>query len=117
MKTAALALVLALACPAVSAQDMRPGIASIAMVSTEADGRYGMDGKIVDARRLKRTLVELDAQLAIGHLHLRKGGAEVSAEQLAEIRAIADEIGARLMVEKAGRMESAEAVAEPVAGS
>lgn len=105
MRTASLAFVLLLACGAAAAEDIRPGIASIAVVSTEPDGRFGMDGDVLRPGKLKRNLVALDDQLAIGHVHLRKGGAEITPEQLAEIRRIAAEIGARLMVEKDGRME------------
>lgn len=105
MRYAPVALALLFACVAASAQDMRPGIASVAVVSTEPDGRYGLDGSVVKHARLKRTLVELDAQMAIGHVQLKKGQAEISPEQLAEIRRLATELGAQLMVEKDGRME------------
>lgn len=105
MRTASLTLALLLACAAAGAQDMRPGIASIAVITTEPDGRFGMDGGVLKPARLKRDLVLLDEQLAIGHLHLRKGGAEITPDQIAEIRRIATEIGARLLVEKDGRME------------
>lgn len=111
MKHASMALALLLATAVAAAQEMRPGIASIAVISTEADGRYSMDGGVVTARRLQRTLVALDEQMAIGHVHLRKGTADISAAQLAEIRRIAAEIGARLMVEKDGRMEPDDAPA------
>lgn len=105
MRHLSLALAFLLASSAASAQDMRPGIASIAVISTEADGRYGMDGDIVKPARLKRNLVLLDEQLPIGYVHLRRGAVEISAEQLAEIRGIAEGIGARLMVEKDGQMQ------------
>lgn len=105
MKHAPLVFALLLACTAVGAQDVRPGIASVAVVSTEADGRYGLDGAVVKAARLKRTLVELDAQMAIGHLQLKKGRSDISPAHLLEIRRLAAELGAQLMVEKDGRME------------
>lgn len=95
------------------AQDMRPGIASIAVITTEPEGRYGMDGDVVKPAKLRSTLVLLDEQLAIGHVHLRRGQAEITPEQLAEIRRMAGEIGAKLMVEKDGRMEPDDAPAEP----
>lgn len=113
MRTGLMAMALLLAAGAAQAQDMRPGIASIAVVSTEPDGRYGMDGDVLKPARLKRLLVELDAQLAIGHLHLRKGQAEISPAQLEEIRRLAGDIGARLMVEKDGRMEPDAVAAAP----
>ena len=105
MRTALMALALVAAAAGAQAQDMRPGIASIAVISTEPGGRYGMDGDVHKPARLKRLLVELDAQLPIGHVHLRRGEAEVTPDQLAEIRRLADDIGARLMVERDGRME------------
>ncbi len=109
MRNVLLAFALTLAATGAVAQDVRPGIASIAVISSEPDGRYGMDGDVVKASKLKRTLRALDEQLAVGYVHLRKGQVEISAEHLAEVRRIADEIGARLMVEKDGRMEPADA--------
>ena len=105
MRNVLLALTLACASTVASAQDMRPGIASIAVISTEPDGRYAMDGEVLKASKLKRLLVALDEQLAIGHVHLRRGHADISTEQLAEIRRIADDIGARLMIERDGQMQ------------
>jgi hypothetical protein len=100
----------------VSAQDVRPGIASIAVVTAEPEGRYGMDGGVLKPAKLKRNLVALDEQMAIGHLHLRKGTAEITPAQLAEMREIAGAIGARLMVEKDGRMEPDTAPQAPAGG-
>lgn len=111
MKT--LALVFALALAPAAAQDMRPGIASIAVVTAEPEGRYAIDGKVMTRSRLEDFLVELDEQMAIGHVHLKKGESDITAAQLNEIRRLADEIGARLLVEKDGRMEPADATAPP----
>jgi hypothetical protein len=113
MKNLALALAVLLASLGAQAQDMRPGIASIAIVTTEPDGRYGMDGEVLKPAKLQRMLELLDEQLAVGHLHLRKGQADITAERVGEIRRIADGIGARLMVERDGRMEPADVPAPP----
>jgi hypothetical protein len=113
MKHALLVLALLLDATPAGAQDMRPGLASVAVVSAEPDGRYGLDGTVVKPARLRQALVELDAQMAIGHVQLKAGRAAISPAQLAEIRALASEIGARLMVEEDGRMVLD---AEPPAG-
>lgn len=113
MKLVVLGIALIGAFGSAPAQDMRPGIASIAVVTAEPDGRYGLDGEVVKPAKLKRTLVLLDEQLAIGHVHLKKGASEITPEQLAEIRRIADGIGARLLVERDGRMEPVDASPPP----
>jgi hypothetical protein len=113
MKHIALLFTLAAALGSAQAQDMRPGIASIAVITTEPEGRYGMDGDVLRVSKLKRNLVALDEQLAIGHVHLKRGQADVTPERLAEIRRIADEIGAQLMVEADGRMQPAGPQAAP----
>lgn len=105
-----------LAAGTATAQDMRPGIASIAVVSAEPDGRYGLDGAVLNAAKLRRTLVTLDDQMAIGHLHLRAGTSAITDAQLAEIRRLATEIGARLLVEKDGKMEPDVVAMSPPAG-
>ncbi|MFZ5657413.1 MAG: hypothetical protein ACOY37_10225 [Pseudomonadota bacterium] len=54
MKKLALAPAVLRASFGAQAQDMRPGIASIAIVTTELDGRYGMDGEVLKPAKLKR---------------------------------------------------------------
>lgn len=113
MKILVLTLTIALAAASASAQDMRPGIASIAVVTSEPDGRYAIDGRLMKPGGLKEFLVELDDQMAIGHVHLKKGQSDITPAQLAEMRRIADGIGAMLLVEKDGRMQPVDAPADP----
>lgn len=113
MRNVSLGLALLFAFTNAPAQDMRPGIASIAQISAEAEGRYEMDGHVVNARKLKRTLVALDEQLPIGYVHLRGGSAGISPGQLAEIQGLAVEIGAQLLVEVDGKLQPVSASTPP----
>lgn len=115
MKIALLVSMLAAAGVA-SAQEARPGIVSVAQVASEADGKYTLDGKIVNASKLRRTIVQLDDQLPIYWLQLRRGGADITDEQLTQMRALASDIEAKLLVERDGAMVPDAAPAPAPAG-
>ena len=77
---------------------------------------YTLDGKIVNASKLRRTIVQLDDQLPIYWLQLRRGGADITDEQLTQMRALASDIEAKLLVERDGAMVPDAAPAPAPAG-
>lgn len=103
----ALPALLLLAASVAAATELEPGFASVAVVSTEADGRYRMDGRVFTASALKTWLVELDDQLPIRSIRLEHGGVAASETQAREIAEIAKAIGARLEAEHAEHRERA----------
>ena len=87
---------------ALAAENSQLGFASTAEVAAEPDGRFRFDECVLTAKALREQIVLLDEQLHVDRLDLRRGSADITAQQLADMAVIARSIHAQLFAEQAG---------------
>ncbi|WP_133502078.1 hypothetical protein [Cognatilysobacter terrigena] len=106
MKPLVFALLLAASFVAKAGEAPQLGFAGATEVVAEPDGKFNLNERAVSPKVLREQLVELDAQLHVGRINLRPGGAEITDQQVLDLKRIAQLIHADLFVERAGALQA-----------